>query len=208
MMALVVVAALLASLGLWYSKAAELATAKSSSLDSKEASLAEHSKAIKTLKENLAEIESKKDPFVDAVTFRAYWTLIFDDLSKRMDTDLMWVTVLEPLAQGQSVTEDLASDAESAAAAGVTLAAQAQNSAGGEQKEFMIDAISLKGLYRDNDRGADIVVDYLANLRESTFFDLENRDTGELLKKADPVAQYSGQWEMVLPLKARIQFTK
>ncbi len=209
-------AGLLGALGLWYSKAADLAEQKSESLATQEKALSEHSAALKDLKSQLDAIEAKKDPFVDAVTNRAYWTAVFNDLSQRMDTDLMWITLLEPLAQGVSVTEDMVSDAASAASSGLTLETQpqGQGAAGGGGQDggdsLLIDAVRIKGLYRSNDRGADIVVDYLANLRESTFFDLEDRSTNELLIKADPVVQYSGQWEMVLPLPegARIPYTK
>lgn len=207
----VTVAALLGGLGVWYMKAGELAAQKSQSLESKESELSKRSAEIKDLKVQLEGIEAKKQPFVDAVTNRAYWTAVFNDLSQRMDTDLMWITLLEPLAQGQSVTEDLASDAAAAASSGSTMGAQPQapGSAEGEQA-LLVDSVRIKGLYRENARGADIVVDYLTNLRESNFFDLQDRSTSELLIKADPVVQYSGQWEMILPLPegARIPYTK
>lgn len=205
-------AALLGGAGFWYTKAADLAVDKSAALDEKEEELAGHSDAIKDLNAELTAIEARKDPYVEAVTSRAYWTAVFNDLSQRMDTDLMWVTVLEPYSNGQAVVDSFADQASNALGAGGAIAASSPSpgATGQDQPESTVDAVRVVGLYRQNPRGADIVVDYLSNLRESTFFDLKDRSTNELLIKADPVVQYAGAWEMVLPLpeNARIKFTK
>ncbi|MFV1995692.1 MAG: pilus assembly protein PilM, partial [Verrucomicrobiales bacterium] len=202
-------AALLTGLGFWYAKAGELAAGKSESLRETATILETHSKRIKGLKKQLGKIEAEKDPYVQAVTNRAYWTAVFNDLSKRMDTDLMWITVFEPLAQGESVTDSQNLEEVGAPPPGSGLLPD-PNAQDQGQSQQMVDAIRVVGLYRKNDRGADIVVDYLANLRESPFFDLKDRSTNELLIKADPAGQYSGVWEMNLPLpeNARIPFTK
>ena len=206
--ALIALAGLLGGVGFWYTKAAEIASAKSSALENKESELAERSEGIKELKNELIAIEAKKDPYVEAVTSRAYWTAVFNDLSQRMDTDLMWITVLEPLANGQPVVDSFAADAANLGQSGGSI--QSSDPGSAEEGDLMVDTVRVSGLYRQNDRGADIVVDYLSNLRESTFFDLKDRSTNELLKKADPVVQYSGAWEMELPLpeNMRIRYTK
>ncbi|MCB1063347.1 MAG: pilus assembly protein PilM [Verrucomicrobiae bacterium] len=210
MVATVTLSSLLAALGFWYMKAGEIAEAKSNALSDKESELSEHSAAIKDLKAQLGVVEAKKEPFWMAVTSRAYWTAVFNDLSQRMDTDLMWITVLEPLSGGEPVVDDFAEDALKSVNSGVAQLGAQPAADRQPAAPKMIDAIRLRGLYRKNDRGADIVVDYLANLRESTFFDLKDRSTSEVMIKADPATQYSGQWEMILPLpeNARISFTK
>jgi type IV pilus assembly protein PilM len=207
-------AAALAGLGVWYAKAADLAGQKTAALEDTADALENHSKAITDLKDQLAEIESKKDPYVQAVSNRAYWTLMFNDLSLRMDSDLMWITIMEPLANGESVTQSLSADAESAAASGSTLGgAPAGGAEPAANEPKMVDTVRIVGLYRDNARGGDIVVDYLTALRESQFFDLKDKTTSDLLKEAEsftPGSKYAGRWEMLLPLPeaARIPFTK
>lgn len=196
-MALITLTALFVGMGFWYAKAAELAATKSASLEETEQELSQHWGEIDSLNQQLAVIEEKKKPYVDAVGGRGYWTDIFNNLSQKMDTDLMWITVLDPESNGQPVMDSLEKEAVSVAA---------PVGEGGEVK--MIDSIRLKGLYRKNPRGADIVVDYLASLRGLSFLDLEDRSTNELLIKADPATQYSGEWEMILPLSTQIQFTK
>ncbi len=197
LVSLITVAALFGAMGFWYSKAAALAAAKSGSLDETERELSTHWNEIDTLKQRLTAIEEKKVPYVDAVVGRGYWTDIFNNLSQKMDTDLMWITVLEPESSGQPVMESIEKAATSVAPP-----------VGVEGEVKMIDSIRIKGLFRKNPRGADIVVDYLASLRDLKFLDLENRSTNELLIKADPATQYSGEWEMILPLSTQIKFTK
>lgn len=200
-------AAILGGLGLWYTKAGDLARQKTESLEQDAGSLERHSEAISGLGQQLSEIEAKKAPYVQAITNRAYWTLMFNDLSQRMDSDLMWITVLEPMAGGESVT-----DAMSAGAAPVSPAAQPAPVPGSPKEQKMIDTIRVVGLYRDNARGGDIVVDYLMNLRESPFFDLKDLNTNDI-SKVDQIpsgAAYAGRWEMKLrlPEQARIPYTK
>lgn len=200
-------AALLGGVGVWYGKAAALAAEKSAQLEETASALESHSKDISSLKDQLSEIETKKDPYFQAVTSRAYWTTVFNDLSQRMDSDLMWITILEPLAAGEAVTASLAGEAS----AGTTPVAPAAPGQAPEQK--MIDTIRIVGLYRGNARGADIVVDYLTNLRESPYFDLKDKSTSDILIEAEnftPGTKYAGRWEMKLPLpeNGRIPFTK
>ncbi|MCB1087825.1 MAG: hypothetical protein KDM63_12320, partial [Verrucomicrobiae bacterium] len=135
-------------------------------------------------------------------------TAVFNDLSQRMDSDLMWITILEPMSGGEAVTQEMSAEGAVSAA---PVAGAADAGAAKEQK--MIDSLRIVGLYRENARGGDIVVDYLSNLRESPFFDLKERSTTDVLIEAEnftPGSKYAGRWEMRLPLPeaARIPFTK
>lgn len=198
------VASLLAGLGFWYGKAATLAAAKSADLETAAAELEDHSKVLKDLKGKLEQIEKKKEPYVATAFARAYWTAVFNDLSNRMDSDLMWITTLDPLSQGVPVMGAIEVGSEGGAAG--QPAAQP-----GERK--MIDALKISGLYRENSRGPDVVVDYLEELKKSPYFDLEGKTSNELLPTLNygpSGSQYAWDWEMVLPLpeNARIPFTK
>ena len=197
-------AALFAGLGFWYSKAATLAAAKSGDLATTAAELEDHSKAIGDLKDRLEDIEKKKEPYVAAAFARAYWTAVFNDLSSRMDSDLMWITILEPLSGGTPVMGAIEANS------GASLAGQPGAESGGQG---MIDALQISGLYRENERGPDVVVDYLEELKKSPYFDVEGKTNNELLPEASygpSGAQYAWDWKMVLPLpeNARIPFTK
>ena len=197
------VAALLAGLGFWHGKAAALAEEKSADLAAKTAELEDRARAIGDLKKKLEKIEEKKEPYVATAFARAYWTAVFNDLSNRMDSDLMWITILEPLSGGVPVMGTLNLESGAPPPAGQPV----------PEEKKMIDAFRIAGLYRENDRGPDVVVDYLEKLKKSPYFDLEGKTNSELLPKANygpSGSQYAWDWEMVLPLpeNARIPFTK
>lgn len=205
LVASIAAAAVIAALGYWNHRAAALAEQRTSELQSTVDSLEKHSKTIKELKTKLAGIEVKKEPYVQSSRSRAYWTLVFNDLSQRMDSDLMWVTRLEPLSGGLPV---LSKDT------GVPQApTEPAPASGAAPAQGMVDAVRLVGLYRDSIRGAEIVVDYLANLRESANFEITDPNTNKYLIEAEPIpagTKYAGRWEMILPLpeERRIPYTK
>lgn len=199
-------AAILGGIGFWYQKAGDLAGQKTAGMESDVEALEAHSQAIADLKKQLTTLEAKKDPYFQAVTNRAYWTLVFNDLSQRMDSDLMWITTMEPMSGGEPVMEKATSDLAGSLPVGPA-------STGAPKEQKMIDTIRVVGLYRSNIRGGDIVVDYLTNLRESTFFDLKDKSTADILKEVENFpanTKYAGRWEMLLTLPegTRIPFTK
>jgi type IV pilus assembly protein PilM len=203
-------AATVAGIGHWYHRAADIADQKTTGMQSTMDSLEKYSKTVKELKTKLAGIEVKKEPYVQSSRSRAYWTLVFNDLSQRMDSDLMWVTKLEPLSGGQPV---LSTRGDIVTAPPGGAAAAPAPAAGAAPTQGMVDAVRLVGLYRDSIRGAEIVVDYLANLRESPYFAITDPNTSKYLIEAEPVpagTKYAGRWEMILPLPEdrRIPYTK
>ena len=159
---------------------------------------------IQKWKDKLSDLEATKRPYTDAVYARTYWVGLFNDLSRRMDSDLMWITMVEPMAEGQPVVEDLYQFSNDVAAL--------PTEEGVQDGKKMIDTLHIKGLYRDNEAGPRVVFNYLDKLRESNRFALEGLDTNDILK-VDPGAgggRHAWTWEMELPLPEGLQisFTK
>jgi type IV pilus assembly protein PilM len=204
-MATAVLVVLIASLGFYFSRAAVIANEQTENLRTDVEDLTKYDGEIQQWKNKLSDLEATKRPYTDAVYARTYWVGLFNDLSRRMDSDLMWITMIEPMAEGQPVVGDLYEFAE----AGQGTAADG----GGQDGKKMIDALHIRGLYRENEGGPKVVYDYLDKLVDSKRFALEGLDTQEILKEVEAGAggsKYAWKWEMMLPLPEGLQisFTK
>jgi hypothetical protein len=165
-LALVAVAALLGGMGFFFTKGAEVANEKASRVDSKAADLTKYNNEIKELQDEIAVIDGQQQPFVDSVRHRVYWVQVFNYLSSKLQNDLIHMTSLEPLSNGVPIIED-----EKSALAGVA-----------GEGESIIDAFAVKGLWRENPRGSEVVYDFFKSLKGDAdagaqgFFDLQEVD--------------------------------
>lgn len=203
LLALVALTLFLGGLGFFFSKAANVTRNKAETIESKATTLTRYNREIEDLKAEIGRIDAQKSPYVEAIRHRVYWVRVFNYLSDNLDGDLMFLTVLEPLANGQPVIEDEES----------VLAAVAPGS------EAIIDAFSIEGLWRENPRGSTVVYDYFEALKEDavnestpSFFDLEGVEIGEISEVDAGTAgdRFAYPWRMTLPLpeENQVRFTK
>ncbi len=205
-----VLALALAAVGLYFKKATDLTSSKAEDRSKIEADLKRHDKSIEDLKASLGELEQRKDPYVRAAFDRAFWLEIFRDLNDRMGSDKMWITVMEPLSEGEPVTDAPSNSQSDGAIAPVTAVAD------GEAKT--IDTIRIKGLYRsdaqDSANSSKVVHAYYDKLAESPYFAFEGKDKQQILKELElpDTADVAWSWVMELPLPdnelSRIAFQK
>ncbi len=164
-LALIAVAAFLGATGFFFAKGAQLATEMASQVDSKAADLTKHNNQIKELQSELAVIDGQQQPYVDAVRHRVYWVQVFNYLSSKLQNDLIQMTSLEPLSSGVPIIEDEKSALSAVAGEG----------------ESIIEAFAVKGLWRENPRGSEVVYDFFKSLKGDAesgtqFFDLQEVD--------------------------------
>ena len=196
---------MITSQGYYFSRAASIATQQTEDLRAEVEELTEFDGKIQEQKDKLTDLEANKRPYTDAVYARTYWVGMFNDLSRRMNSDLMWITMIEPMAEGQPVVDDLFEFSDD------VLAAPAAGNAQEDKK--MIDTLHIRGLYRENEVGPKVVYDYLEALKKSSRFALDGLDTIDILKEVEAGAggtKYAWRWEMMLPLPEGLQisFTK
>ncbi len=202
-LALIAVVALLGALGFYFSKGAGIAAERAESISVKADNLKKFNGEIEGLKEEIEIIDGKKMPFVESIRHRVYWVEVFNFLGEKMDSDVMFMTVLEPLADGQPVIPDQDGGL-------ITVA---------DGSEAVIDSFEIKGLWRENPRGPEVVYDYFKRLKEdaesesgNSFFDLKNVDIGEMVTVTTGSSndRYAYDFKMVLPLPEanQVKFTK
>ncbi len=205
--AAVILGLLLVAVGFYFQQAANLAKQETKRRESEYQTLKNFNDKIKDQKERIEEMEAKQKPYTQAVIARAYWPEIFRDLNSRMTSDLIWITQLEPLAKGEAITEPVVQRSDDQP----VFEDLEQNEESG-----YVDAILLKGLWRDNDQvGSQVVHQYLDALEKSPYFALEGVDTNQILRTLEVGGgggRYAWQFEMYLPLpddeNMRIQYTK
>lgn len=217
----------LASSGLWFQKAAELANGKVEGLQSEVNRLTSLDDKITGLEKRLEAIRERSDPYSQAIFDRLYWIDTFNQLGQAMVDDKVWFVELQPLAQDKQLLMEAGPSSKQIDA--VQLEQMAADGA------HTIDKVRLRGLWRANDDsgGANVVFDYLNRLRggKRTLFDIAERDEtgkvvtndkGEIVKKFSDTElvkdldygtagnryAYGFYLDLPLPETRRIQFTK
>lgn len=203
-LAVAAVAALLGAMGFYFDRGARIAEEREASVRGQEQALREHDEEIQGHKEGIESLDIQKKPYLDAVLHRAHWVSAFNYLGNKLQNDLIFLTVLEPLSNGNPVIQD-SDDVVASAAAGDT--------------EQVIDSFSIQGLWRENPRGNQVVYDYFKALKEDAVanpaaakFALEDVDIAEVLtvEAGTDDTNYAYPWSMVLPLPERnqVKFSK
>ena len=201
-LALIAVAAFLGATGFFFAKGAQLATERASQVDSKAADLTKHNNQIKDLQSELTVIDGRQQPYVEAVKHRVYWVQVFNYLSSKLQNDLIHMTSLEPLSGGVPIIAD-----EKSALAAVP-----------GEGEAIIDSFAVKGLWRENPRGSEVVYDFFKSLKGDAdsgtqgFFDLQEVDISAVgtVDAGTNNDRFAYPFSMTLPLPEvnQVRFSK
>ncbi|PAW64002.1 MAG: hypothetical protein B9S36_03490 [Verrucomicrobiia bacterium Tous-C2TDCM] len=201
-LALVAVAALLGAMGFYFSKGAQVASEKASEVSSKDADLTNYNNQIKELQGEIAELDGQQQPYVDAVRHRVYWVQVFNYLSSKLQNDLIHLTTIEPLSGGVPIIGDEKSDLAAVPGEG----------------ESIINAFEVKGLWRENPRGSEVVYDFFKSLKGDAdsgtqgFFDLQEVDISAVgtVDAGTNNDRFAYPFKMTLPLPEanQVRFSK
>ncbi len=207
-------------------KADEAVSKKIDQVQTKYNKLSGHSAAIAELNNKLEDLKAQSGQLEEAVNDRSYWVRMLADLNNRFDNDFLWLTLVEPLKNGTSLSTALVNTAGSSSAVdpsagsgslfippnvpaptGASMATDAP--ADGAQPKT---ELRLLGLYRKNDEGQEVVYRFAKALAKSEFFDAPDIDTklNDYCKAEAGVGEdrYAYRFEIRVPLKAPMQFKK
>lgn len=201
-LSLVALAALLVGMGFFFSKGSQIANENAEKIQIRAADLTKYNKSIDDSRDAIEMIDGQQEPYIDAVLHRVYWVRVFNYLSQKMQNDLLYLTVLEPLSGGAPIIDD----------EGATLVA------GTPATESIVDAFLIQGLWRENPRGSEVVYDYFKGLKGdaetsgANFFALGDVDISEVsvVDAGTNDDRYAYPFKMTLPLPEanRVRFTK
>lgn len=203
-LAVAAAAIFLGALGFFFSKGASVANGKADEIEIRADDLTKYNKEIEDLKADITRIDGQKAPYVDAIRHRVYWVRVFNYLGNKMEGDAMFMTVLEPLSNGNAIIAD--EDLGLPPLEG--------------QEESTIDSFSIEGLWRENAPGkSEVVYDYYKRLKADAeseagggFFALEDVDISEKVEVDSGTGgdRHAYPFRMTLPLppENQVKFTK
>jgi type IV pilus assembly protein PilM len=195
---------LLGALGatLSYFKSAERATAaKLQTMELEQTALRDAAQALADLDDRLDALRGHSAQIESAVNSRSYWVRLMQELNNRFDSDVLFLTLVEPVMNGKSLTPALS-------AAG----ASAGEDAGMEQAASTESAheLHLQGLYHENPEGQEVVYRYVRELAKSDWFDVPDieQQLNKIVKAETGLegTHYAYKFDIRLPLKQHIEF--
>ncbi|MDF1656940.1 MAG: pilus assembly protein PilM [Verrucomicrobiales bacterium] len=202
--AVAALAVFLGGLGFYFQQASKVAFSKGDAIERKASDLKKYNDEIDDLKDGIEKVNAQKSPYVDAVKHRVYWVQVFKKLAAKMDGDIIFMTVIEPLANGVPVIADQDSDLLDVSGS----------------VDATIDAFSIEGLWRENaSGGSKVVTDYFNRLKADSedpagnaFFALEGVDIGQIIEvdagTSDDRYAYPFKMKLPLPDENKVKFTK
>ncbi len=218
--------------GIVYFKKADEAVKESlHRLETKSSQISGFASDLNALDKHLEDLKAQAGQLQEAVNDRSYWVRVLNELNHKFQNDLIWITQIEPLKNGTSLTPSWIGSANATGSStGTTTASTlfappvalgstppaadgtpAPPPTGAPEAEKL--EMRLMGLYRKNDNGQQVVYDFVKNLASSEFFSADN--VAEKLNdyvKAEALTtgedRYAYKFEIRLPLKNPIQFKK
>lgn len=206
-------------------KADEAVNKKIDQVQSKFDKLSNFSSSIAKLNDQLEDLKTQSAQLEEAVNERSYWVRMLADLNNRFDNDFIWLTHVEPLKNGTSLSANLVAVAGSSsmdptggtgslfpppaapAPAGASTAVDAPADGVPQKVELRV-----LGLYRKNDEGQEVVYRFAKALAKSEFFDAPDIESklNDYCKAEAGVGEdrYAYRFEIRVPLKAPMNFKK
>lgn len=202
-------ALILGMLVLWAALGSAIAhqQAKQRILQEKLTVLAPQQAKLQDLTTKIAEFEARQNQFVQyssaleqVVRERSYWVRLLSELNQKFDTDLIWLTAIEVTKDGKSITPALV-DKE-------IKTGQAPSDAAADPNAPYV--LHIRGLYRKNDEGEQIVYRYASAIAKLPTFGIADFEQ----RRADLVSAQSGieegryaySFDIKLPIKQGINF--
>ena len=195
---------LLAALGAafaYFKQADALVPSNVSAMEAEQRQLKGIADELRDLDEKLDSLRTQSAQLESAVNTRSYWVRLLQELNNKFDNDLIWLTLVEPVSNGKSLTPSLGG------------AGTIDEAAPSDQQAASTDSaheLHIQGLYRKNDEGQEVVYRYVRALAASEWFDIPDIDSklNTVVKAETGIEEdrYAYKFDIRLPLKQHIEF--
>lgn len=184
----------------YFNKANAVVQSKVSAMETEQRGLRGIADELRQLDEKLDSLRGQSAQIESAVNTRSYWVRLLQELNNKFENDLIWLTLVEPVSNGQSLTPAFGSKTEE-----VVTAEQAASTQSAHE-------LHLQGLYRKNDAGQEVVYQYVRALAASDWFEVPDIDKklNEYVKAETGIEEdrYAYKFDIRLPLNQHIEFKK
>jgi type IV pilus assembly protein PilM len=133
--------------------------------------------------------------FVSLPFLRTAWSAILHELNQRQPPKYLWITKLAPYpaVPGFSATETVAAPSQS----------DADQAADSDSAGPMVTALSIEGLYIENENGPGVVDEFVDALASSDLFDINDENKGKIVevRAAQTGDRWAYDYRLLVPLK-------
>jgi type IV pilus assembly protein PilM len=189
---------LLALAGFWlyFLRAAAIQSAVLADLNSKVTTMRGYEDKFNRLAKETNELKARSAPLVQTVDDRQFWPRIISELNARLPEKNIWITLLEPRSGGKTLNlEDLNKPLVPVEANAVVLPGQ-------KPTRPVVDSIHVKGLYFFNPNEDRVVTDFVKNLSQSPYFNLDKSEKIVVpLRTPQNDKEWAFEYELQLKLK-------
>ena len=126
---------------------------------------------------NFQKVEEKKTAWCNLLEAHAIWPRVIQELQKTLPKRYIWVTKCYPNDDDKDFKET-----------------------------NFITAITVEGIYLENSGKANMVDEFVENLKKSDFFKIKKREEIVLLCSPNDGSSYTYHWKLRLPLQRPINF--
>jgi type IV pilus assembly protein PilM len=180
--------AILAGLYLYHMQAAKVTQEVIAEMENKTRPLKEIESRINAAKNDIKATQDTAAPLMAAVEERSFWVEVIDDINSRLPPDYVWVTAFEPTMEApESAAPTPAGRGGAAAAAAAAAAAKTPPV-----------RVILRGLYLYNERQTAVVDDFVAKLKESPLYEV---DEDNMKRSVPNESEWAFEYEIPLKLK-------
>jgi type IV pilus assembly protein PilM len=183
-----------ALLGLYYQSAATRVAAINADLQTSIQPLQQISDKISAATAERDRLLKEGADLAAAPLLRTGWAEIVNELNQRQPSKFLWITKLSPYPAVPGFSPDGASDRNT------------DDLPSGNDSTPAVTAISIEGLYVENDSGPSVVDEFVNALAQSPFFDIteENKNTVVQVRAAQSGDQWAYDYKLLVPLKRQI----
>ena len=191
----------LAAWWLYFSQASTLTSEVLAGVQADVSKLDGISQQIDKLTAEQKKLDASVAPLLLAAAERSAWAEIFDELGAKLPPRFIWITELQPITSGRSV-----STAKPGASAPPEPSGPPKP--GQQSGPPTITALEIRGLYLDNppnDKEARIVDEFVENLKSSPVFLLPDDKAKIITQRTTPTGEsWAYGYTLVLPLRKPI----
>jgi type IV pilus assembly protein PilM len=162
---------------LYFQRASKITEDVAATVTAKSQPLKNVENKMKAAQTEIKKQEEVAEPFIQAVRERDYWTTIIADINSRLPNEYIWIT---NFGLEETTAENTPTPPPK----------------GGPNQKGQPVRVLVKGLYAENPRGAEVVDEFVKNLKESPHYKVVEGD----LKRTVP-DQFTWGWDYSFPLE-------
>jgi type IV pilus assembly protein PilM len=199
-------ACLLAALATWnayFFHVNAISQTKRDEVNSMAANLEAIASRIDAISAEKQQLVNDAAPLLLAVTERAAWTELLDEMAKSLPPRFIWVTRMVPLSEGSPVAVDGSVAAQTPAAAPARRPGAPPRPGAAAPPPPAIDALEISGLYLANPPNEDearIIDRFVERLQASPLFNIEGSEKAVRQRTTPDGQSWAYGYTLVLPL--------